>query len=125
MANLQEILEASNIDVNLNFDNSLIKVAEGSPDTSVNLDKDSIEKLAEVLDALSEEDSLVDEMAKMAVLSDMLGVSQLGEEDKELLKKAGLTLPPFASEEPDVNRFKFLAEQVKAGKLLLAGESNE
>jgi len=126
MANLQEILEASDIQTNLDFGDGHVKVAEESADTSVNLDKDSIEKLAEVLDALGEEDSIIDEMAKIAVLKDMLDVSELTEDDKTMLKEAGLILPPFADREPDLNRFKYLAERLADGEALLpAGESNE
>ena len=119
MASLLEILAESNI--TLGDDESQVKLASGELDTSVNLDKDSIEKLAETLDAFGEEDSLLDEMAKIAVLQDMINLVEASDEHKAILKEAGLALPPYAETEPDRNRFEYLAERIANGERLLPG----
>jgi hypothetical protein len=39
---------------------------------NIDTSKDGVEKIASVLEALSEEDTLIDELAKLAVISDLL-----------------------------------------------------
>lgn len=46
--------------------------------SEINTSKDEVEKIASVLEALSEEDTLLDELAKLAVISDLLDPEKSG-----------------------------------------------
>ena len=82
--NIDEILDSVAEEIEKSADSP--KATE--PDETVDVSPGSIEKLASYLEAYSEEDTLVDDLAKLAVLNDRVSLAVLkkrmqGNEEEE------------------------------------------